>query len=70
VRGAEHEVDVDVLVVLEHERDPVRDQQAEEDDPDVEPRLPLSSEALVPLDGFLAGGRRCLLRVPLHAAGV
>ena len=60
-RGAEHEVDVDVLVVLEHERDPVRDQQAEDDDPQVEARLPLAAESFLRLGSLLLLGRGCRL---------
>jgi hypothetical protein len=41
-------MDVDVLVVLEREPDPIRDEQAEDDDAKVEARLPLAAEALVP----------------------
>jgi hypothetical protein len=46
------------LVVLEHEGDAVRDEQAEEDDPQVEPRLPLAAEALA----LLVVGERLGLR--------
>jgi hypothetical protein len=66
-------VDVDVLVVLEHERDRVGEQQAEDGEPQVEPRLPLAPESfpLLEYHVLVVSGRCCvLLPLVLHGEPV
>jgi hypothetical protein len=44
-------VDVDLSTVLEHEADRVRDEEPEDDQPQVEPRLPAIGESSVSILG-------------------